>query len=188
MKNYFTLLLILFCYAFSLAQVSVWAEDFGVGTSIALNCSLTAGSCNACPAGNDNITIDLTIGAAFNDGAELCAAFDCFNPIMPPPNYDNSTNTGTWTLPAGVVNAFAVAGINNLSLPNVINGGCLTADINVISGTTPFLIEFRIENGTGAPGNGGQALVFDVMADGTGMCSMGGDFSTGNAVNGFYCN
>jgi len=34
-------------------------------------------------------------------------------------------------------------------------------------------------------GNGGQALVFDVMADGTGMCSMGGDFSTGTAANGF---
>jgi len=70
-------------------------------------------------------------------------------------------------------------------LPNVINGGCLTADINVISGTTPFIIEFRIENGTGAPGNNGQALVFDVMADDTGACSMGGDFSIGNAVNGF---
>jgi len=169
MKNYFTLSFTLFCYVFSLAQ----------------DCTLSAGACNACPAGNDNIAIDLTTGAAFNDGAELCAAFDCSNPIMPPPNYDNSTNTGTWTLPAGVVNAFAVGGINNLSLPNVINGGCLTADINVISGTTPFIIEFRIENGTGAPGNGGQALVFDVMADGSGMCSIGGDFSTGMAVNGF---
>jgi len=98
----------------------------------AASCSLTAGSCSACPAGDNNITIDLATGEAFNDGAELCADFGCFNPIMPPPNYDNSTNTGTWTLPAGVVNAFAVGGINNLSLPNVINGGCLTADINVI--------------------------------------------------------
>jgi len=61
----------------------------------------------------------------------------------------------------------------------------LTADINVLSGTTPFVIEFRIENGTGAPGNGGQALVFDATVDGTGVCSMGGDFGSGNAVNGF---
>ncbi len=148
-------------------------------------CTLSSGACSDCPAGNDNISIDLAAGEAFNDGAELCAAFDCFNPIMPPPDYDNSTNTGTWTLPAGVVNAFAVGGINNLNLPNVVNGGCLTADVNVISGTTPFLIEFRIENGTGAPGNGGQALVFDAMADGTGTCSMGGDFSSGTPVNGF---
>jgi len=148
-------------------------------------CSLASGACNPCPADNTNTPIDLTTGEAFNDGLELCADFSCGNPIMPPPNYDSATNTGTWTLPAGVVNAFAVGGVNNLALADEINGGCLTADLNIISGTTPFTIEFRIENGTGAPGNGGQALTFDVMADGTGMCSMGGDFSSGIPVNGF---
>jgi len=117
-------------------------------------CTLTSGACNDCPADNLNISIDLTTGEAFNDGLELCADFGCGNPIMPPPNYDSATNTGTWTLPAGVVNAFAVGGVNNLTLSDEINGGCLTADLNIVSGTTPFTIEFRIENGTGAPGNG----------------------------------
>jgi len=96
------------CYASSQA-ICLTVEECVV------DCSLVSGACDACPADNTDTPIDLTTGEAFNDGLELCADFSCGNPIMPPPNYDSATNAGTWTLPAGVTNAFAVGGVNNLT-------------------------------------------------------------------------
>jgi len=144
-------------------------------------CTVSAGTCNACATCDESFTADLTSGTIFNDSGEFggsgIPAVD--------PTYDPVTNTGTWTMPAGIINAFAAGGVSGLTLPDVVNDVCFTADINVISGTTPFLIEFRIENGTGAPANGGQALTYNVMADGTGACSMGGSFADGTVENGF---
>jgi len=90
---------------------------------------------------------------------------------------------GTLTILAGSADAYAVSGLNGIVLSDVPTEVCLTADINVVSGATPFTLEFRIENGTGAPGNGGEALVFDATVDGTGACSIGGNFADGALVN-----
>jgi len=137
-------------------------------------CTLASAVCETCETCEESFTIDLTTGDAFN-----------FAPQDPQPTYDSGTNMGTLSLPAGNVNTFTVAGVANLSLPDYVNDICLTADLDIISGESPFVLEFRLENGTGAPSEGGQALTFDVVVDGAGMCSMGGGLSDGVPVNGF---
>ncbi len=124
-------------------------------------CTLAAATCAACETCEESVSIDMASGNVFN-----------FAPQPPAPTYDNVSNMGTLTLPEGAMNTFTVAGVNDLKLPDYVNDICFTADINVVSGTYPFLLEFRIENGGGAPANGGAALTYDVMVDGPGMCSM----------------
>ncbi len=148
-------------------------------------CSLTSGECVACGTCEESVDVDLTSGGVFNLAQQFGPGFCCFQENTAP-TYDPVANTGTFTMDEGAVNAFSVGGVDNLELPDYITDICLTADINVISGSYPFLLEFRLENGTGAPGNGGQAMVFDVMVDGSGVCSMGGTGSVnGTSVNGF---
>ncbi len=140
-------------------------------------CTLQAPPCNACPDPTCDVstTIDLTTGTAFNDSQEFSGAAA---PVQP--DYDNVTNMGTLTLPAGGDQIFTAAGVSGLTLPDVISEVCLTADINVISGEVPFLFEFRIENGVP-----GQQLQFNATVDGTGMCSIGGNLADGVAAAGF---
>ncbi|MGK0314384.1 MAG: hypothetical protein ACI86M_000598, partial [Saprospiraceae bacterium] len=137
-------------------------------------CTLAAGVCVDCEDCEESVQIDLMSGAPFAaaNGPGLTT-------------YDGATNTGTITLMNGSANVFSAAGVNGLAFPTYVNDVCFNVDIDVQSGDYPFLIEFRIENGTGAPGNGGQALVFDAMVDGPGVCSLGGSIADGTAVNGF---
>jgi len=139
-------------------------------------CSLTSGTCNPC--GACETIVDLSMQTPINDAGTFGGG-----PAPTFPDYDNTTNMGTLTILAGSADAYAVSGVTDIVLSDVPTDLCLTLDINVVSGTTPFVIEFRIENGTGAPGNGGEALVFDATVDGSGMCSIGGGFANGTLVN-----
>lgn len=147
-------------------------------------CTLMSGTCDACDTGNVSTAIDLASGGLVIDALQFGPGFCCQAPGVSP-TYDNTTNMGTLSLLAGQVNTFAVSGASGLIFPCVVNDLCLTADIEVVSGTFPFTVEFRIENGGGAPGNGGQALTFDAVVDGTGSCTIGGGLADGIPANDF---
>ncbi|MDF1699289.1 MAG: hypothetical protein P1U56_25765, partial [Saprospiraceae bacterium] len=147
-------------------------------------CTQVAADCTACDTCEDTFSVDLTSGTILNVAQEFGPGFCCFQENAAP-DYDSGTNIGTLMLSEGSVNAFAVAGVENLALPDYIEDICLTADIDVLTGSYPFVLEFRLENGTGAPGNNGQAVTFDVMVDGDGMCSVGGGLADAVLVNGF---
>jgi len=140
-------------------------------------CTLMAGACNACGVCETSTMIDFTTGSeTFNDAGE-------FSGGTPPvfPNYDPATNTGTFILPVGSDEIFTVAGVRNLDLPDDVTDICYTADINVISGTPPISIEFRIENAA----NGGERISWDVTVDGDGTCSIGGSLANGMPTGGW---
>ncbi len=135
-------------------------------------CTLMAPACNACTAPDVSSTIDLTTGTpiqATNGGTAI---------------YDPAATSGTVGIPANTPDLFAAIGVGELCIPDPANDICLVADIDVISGSFPFTLEFRIENGTGAPGNGGEALTFNATIDGPGACSIGGNLADGMAVIG----
>ena len=166
--------------AAEVAAIQAW-RDAGAPEfcPVEVACTLQAPPCNTCPDPTCDVstTIDLTTGAVFNDSQEFS---DGTGSAPIPPTYDSATNMGTLTLPAGGDQIFTAAGVSGLTLPDVINEVCFTADINVISGEVPFLFEFRIENG--APD---QQLQFNATVDGTGMCSIGGNLADGVAAAGF---
>lgn len=156
-----------------------------------VNCTLMSGNCTPCSTEGCGFGAPIDVintGDVFNASAQFGMDFTLGENTDPPvvqPNYDIANNMGTLTLAGGTINTFAVSGVENLTLPDVVEDLCFTADIEVLAGQTPFLIEFRIENGTGAPGNGGQALEFNALVDGQGVCSIGGDLTDGIPANGF---
>jgi len=121
-------------------------------------CTLQAPPCNACTAPDVSSTIDLTTGTPIQASNGGTATFD------------PATTSGTVSIPANTPDLFAAIGVGELCIPDPANDICLIADIDVISGPFPLTLEFRIENGTGAPGNGGQALTFNATIDGPGTC------------------
>jgi len=89
---------------------------------------------------------------------------------------------GTLTIPAGVTDVFSVAAGQRLVIPNSgdITDICASANVEVISGQYPFVLEFRVFNAST-----GAQLNFNQTVDGAGMCSIGGSLSDAIDQGGF---
>jgi len=104
------------------------------------------------------------------------------DPFTEPVATFDGTN-GTLTGFAGTQSWFAVAGYDNIpSLPtNEATDYCILVDIEVPpSAALPILVEFRLEDSSGAPGNNGVALIADQTITAPGTYTIGGNLSMTN--------